>query len=320
MSIRTRWVLAVAAGLIVAGCGSQQEPATRAVEAAQAALGAVREEASQFAPEQLKAAEEALERIQGNLKAGDYPNVLTAAPTLTKQVDELKTAVAEGKSRLEGAIAEAKDIWPSLSEDLPKQAEALKLRLEALGKMKSLPEGIDAANLEYSRKGYEELSTDWAAAQADFAAGKYTDAASKANAARRRAMDLMARLKVTPRPSEAGFGAAAPAGAAASGAAAQRAQELAGVRPGGRATCSGVPSATIRPPPSPPSGPRSMIQSAVLITSRLCSMTTTCCPGHAAGAARRAAARCRRSAGRWSARRGCRACGRWRAWTAPWRA
>jgi hypothetical protein len=32
------------------------------------------------------------------------------------------------------------------------------------------------------------------------------------------------------------------------------------------------------PPPSPPSGPRSMIQSAHLMTSRLCSMTTTVLP------------------------------------------
>src|SRR5690606_38114239 len=35
-----------------------------------------------------------------------------------------------------------------------------------------------------------------------------------------------------------------------------------------RATSSGVPQATSRPPSSPPSGPRSMIQSAHLITSR----------------------------------------------------
>jgi cytochrome c-type biogenesis protein CcmF len=40
-----------------------------------------------------------------------------------------------------------------------------------------------------------------------------------------------------------------------------------------RATFSGVPSAMIRPPRWPPSGPRSMIQSALRITSRLCSMT-----------------------------------------------
>ena len=45
-----------------------------------------------------------------------------------------------------------------------------------------------------------------------------------------------------------------------------------------RATSSGVPVATMRPPSSPPSGPRSMTQSAVLMTSMLCSMTTTVFP------------------------------------------
>jgi serine/threonine protein kinase len=45
-----------------------------------------------------------------------------------------------------------------------------------------------------------------------------------------------------------------------------------------RATCSGVPVAITSPPAEPPSGPRSMIQSAVLMTSRLCSMTSTVLP------------------------------------------
>ena len=45
------------------------------------------------------------------------------------------------------------------------------------------------------------------------------------------------------------------------------------------ATCSGVPSAMYSLL-HPPSGPRSIIQSADLITSRLCSTTTTVCPDH----------------------------------------
>jgi hypothetical protein len=51
-----------------------------------------------------------------------------------------------------------------------------------------------------------------------------------------------------------------------------RPRDFGDARPGD--TSSGVPVATISPPPSPPSGPRSMIQSAVLMTSRLCSITT----------------------------------------------
>lgn len=44
------------------------------------------------------------------------------------------------------------------------------------------------------------------------------------------------------------------------------------------ATSSGRPMATTRPPRAPAPGPRSMTQSATLITSRLCSMTTTVLP------------------------------------------
>src|SRR5229473_7725312 len=44
------------------------------------------------------------------------------------------------------------------------------------------------------------------------------------------------------------------------------------------ATCSGVPVAIILPPRSPPSGPRSISQSADLMTSRLCSITRSDAP------------------------------------------
>ncbi len=44
------------------------------------------------------------------------------------------------------------------------------------------------------------------------------------------------------------------------------------------ATSSGVPVGPLVPPPTPPSGPKSMIWSAVLITSKLCSITSTVLP------------------------------------------
>lgn len=46
------------------------------------------------------------------------------------------------------------------------------------------------------------------------------------------------------------------------------------------ATSSGRPAAMTSPPLWPPSGPRSTIQSAVLKTSRLCSITTEAIGGH----------------------------------------
>ena len=47
---------------------------------------------------------------------------------------------------------------------------------------------------------------------------------------------------------------------------------------GSRATSSGAPVAITFPPDVPPSGPRSMTQSAHFTTSRLCSMTTIVLP------------------------------------------
>jgi hypothetical protein len=186
----------VAAGLVLAACGSQQEPATKAVEAAKSAVDAVRDEAAQYAPDQLKSVDEALGRIQKQLAEQNFADVLKAAPVVTNQINELKNAVTEGKARAEAAIAEAKDMWPKLAEELPKMSAALKARLDSLAKSKKLPEGLDAAGLDASRQSFDELSKDWSAAQEDFTAGRFTDAASKANAARRRAQDLMARLQV----------------------------------------------------------------------------------------------------------------------------
>src|SRR5262245_35533317 len=48
--------------------------------------------------------------------------------------------------------------------------------------------------------------------------------------------------------------------------------------PGDCATCSGVPEETMCPPAFPPSGPRSITQSADLMTSTLCSMISTVPP------------------------------------------
>src|SRR5690606_20688628 len=47
---------------------------------------------------------------------------------------------------------------------------------------------------------------------------------------------------------------------------------------GASATCAGVPVAMIWPPPEPPSRPISTIQSAALLTSTLCSITTRVLP------------------------------------------
>ena len=80
------------------------------------------------------------------------------------------------------------------------------------------------------------------------------------------------------------------------------------VEAGVAATRSGVPVASTFPPSSsPPSGPRSMIQSAWSWSHRGCARSRSrCCRRRPAGRARRAAAGRQRSGDRWWARRGCK--------------
>ena len=91
----------------------------------------------------------------------------------------------------------------------------------------------------------------------------------------------------------------------------QAAQDLAGV---GLFDCGDFLGRARGDDPSaaaPPSGPRSMTQSAVLITSRLCSTTSTVLPASTKSCSTfEQQARCRQSAGRSSARRADTACGR----------
>ena len=64
------------------------------------------------------------------------------------------------------------------------------------------------------------------------------------------------------------------------------------------------------PPHSPPSGPRSITQSAHLIISRLCSITTSVLPASAVSSAPAIVFRYRQNAAHLSVRRGCRGFGR----------
>lgn len=196
MSIKSTWIAAAAAMLVVAGCGSQQEPATKAVAAADAALAAVKEEGAKYAPDALKEIEGHLQALHGKLDQKKYPDVLAGAPALMREIDGFKVTVAEKKKELEDAVAQAREMWPKYAEELPKMVAAVQARLKAIGKMKSLPQGVDQANVDYARKELDKINEEWTAAQADFTAGNVADAASKANTARRRASDVMTRLGV----------------------------------------------------------------------------------------------------------------------------
>jgi PBP1b-binding outer membrane lipoprotein LpoB len=89
-----RVILALAAStLFLLACSSKEEPARQVVGAAEANLSAIRDQAAQYAPEQLQVAEANLAAARENITWEKYQDVLDKAPELNQSIVTLKDAV-----------------------------------------------------------------------------------------------------------------------------------------------------------------------------------------------------------------------------------
>ncbi len=185
-----------ALALIAAGCGMQKEPATKAVEAAEATLATVKEEAAKYVPDQLATVESTVSGLKDSLAKGDYKAVLAGAPAATSALTALQEAVTAKKAEALAALEKAKTEWATMSADLPKMVEAIGSRLAILAKSKSLPKGIDKAALESAKSGFETMKASWTEATAAFTAGNVADAVAKAQAVKDKGVEVMKSLNM----------------------------------------------------------------------------------------------------------------------------
>lgn len=182
--------IAATAFLALAACSTQKGPATEAVNAAEAALATVREEASRFLPSDLQGVEAAVTTLKDQLAKKDYKSVLANAPALMTSIGSLTDATSARKAAVEAATAE----WGTLSADVPKMAGAIQSRLEMLAKSKRLPKNLSPASYEAAKSGYESLKSTWDAANAAAAAGDPIDAVAKGKEVQSKGNEILALL------------------------------------------------------------------------------------------------------------------------------
>ena len=84
--------------------------------------------------------------------------------------------------------------WARLSESLPDLFTGIGARLDELGKLRALPEGMDKQLLEETKAAFASAQSTWAEAGTAFAAGDLDGAVEKARAAEGMAQDLVGRL------------------------------------------------------------------------------------------------------------------------------
>lgn len=192
-TVRKIAVVAAIAMLAVA-CASQKQPAAKVISDAEASLAVLREQGEKYAPQALKVVEDSIASMKSSLEKGDYAAILAQGPAVTKELVALKDAADAAKAELDAAVSRAKQDWTAYSTELPQAVDSIQRRIDALGKARRLPAGLEKAGLEDAKAGLETLKSDWAEASAAFSAGEFTEAAAQASAIKDRAAEMMAKL------------------------------------------------------------------------------------------------------------------------------
>jgi hypothetical protein len=191
------WILALLAAFALVGCAMQKGPAEQAVKGADAALAAVRDQAQKYVPDQLQQVQSQLDALKDSLNKGDYKSVLAAAPALNTAISSLRDAAAAKQSEVEATVAKAKDSWGSMSSDLPKMVDAISSRVDVLSKSHHLPKGVTKESLAAAKSSVETMKQGLTDATSAATSGDYATAASKGQAVKDQATQVMQSLGMT---------------------------------------------------------------------------------------------------------------------------
>lgn len=195
MRISNAFLAMAAATLLITGCAQNRAPADKALDAIEASLKDVRDDASRYAPEGLKGVEAQLKRLRESYDAKEYGNVLAGAPELEKAVGSLKDAVESGKSQARKAVAAAKTEWEGLNAEVPKMVDTIQARVDTLSKGR-LPFGLNKNEFEGAKSAFESMKETWKDATAQASQGDAVEATSKGKTAKGMGEAIFDQLKI----------------------------------------------------------------------------------------------------------------------------
>jgi hypothetical protein len=164
---------AIGMALLLGGCGNAQHEATEAaVNAAQAAVNVATNTAEKYAPEQSKAAQDALRSAKDFLAKGDYGSALKNAQDAAKKAKDALSAASAKKD-------EWTNTWNSLNQSVPRTMNDIQAKMNAYAKSGKLPKGVDQSRMEEAKAQFDKLKQSWADVTAAYNNGNFADAMSK---------------------------------------------------------------------------------------------------------------------------------------------
>ena len=189
--MNTRTLLAAFAATIALAACSQKDPAQEAIAAAENALNAVYEDAEKYIPARYAEVKKGLEEARAAFGEERYADAIAAVKDVPAQAEALAREAAAAK---EQRIAEMNADWARISGSLPDLLAGIGGRLEELGKLRKLPDGMDRQLLDEANAALASARTAWEEAGAAHARGELEAAVSAARGAEGMAQDLVGRL------------------------------------------------------------------------------------------------------------------------------
>ena len=186
-----RILLAALAATLVLGACSQKDPAQEAITAAENALNAVYEDAAKYVPERYAEVKKTLETARAAFKEERYADAIAAVRNVPAEAEALAKEAAAAKQK---RMAELEADWARLSGTLPDLLAGIGGRLEELGNLRALPEGMDRRLLEEANAALASARAAWEEANAAQARGDIETAVGKARDSEGMAQDLVGRL------------------------------------------------------------------------------------------------------------------------------
>jgi hypothetical protein len=199
MNIRIprQWLALLLAGALLGACAGQKEPAQKAIDTAEAAIAAIRQDAATYVPDDLKGLEESLAGMKSNFAKGNYPAVLSASRELNTRIAAVSSAVAAQKTENEVQTAQLTEQWNTLSVEVPEMVEAVTARVDSLTKSGKLPKDVDAATFERVKTDAATMAQSWQQALGAFSNGNMQEAVDMAQVAKEKAGVVMLTLKMS---------------------------------------------------------------------------------------------------------------------------
>jgi len=190
MNAKSLKTLIVAAALVaVAACSSQKEPASQALTGLESSVAELKADGQRFASEQYAVAQKGVADLRASFDKKDYKTVVAGAPSVQKEVSDVRDAIATKRKEFEAATAQATTAWNGYADQMPRYIETLQKKVDGLRKKKA-----DKGAPSEPALLLDNVKNLWADASNLFTTGKPLEAGKRAEEARAAAQELAQKV------------------------------------------------------------------------------------------------------------------------------